>query len=188
MVLLESEIIPMGTPAGDFSLPGIDGQDYSLDSFKDAKVLAVIFMCNHCPYVQAVWSRLVDLQEKYKDKQVQFVGINPNKNPEYPEEDMDHMKEYAEKFKMNFPYLLDEPQEVARAYKAQCTPDIYVFDEERKLAYHGRVDDNWQEAEKVTSHELDEALGALTEGGAAADKVREGEQHPSMGCSIKWRG
>lgn len=181
MTLLESLDIPMGEPAFDFSLPGTDDKTYTLGDFVGAKALVVVFMCNHCPYVQAVWGRLVELQEKYMDG-VKFVGINPNYNPDYPEESMEKMKEYHEKYGMNFPYLLDETQEMARAYKAQCTPDIFVYDEDRKLAYHGRIDDSWQEEDEVTKRELDEALGALSKG-----MRPEGKQFPTMGCSIKWR-
>jgi len=172
----------MGEGAKDFDLLGCDGKKYTLESFKDAKMLVVIFMCNHCPYVQAVWSRFVALQDKYKEKGVQFIGINPNKNPEYPEETIDMMAEYYSKYGMNFPYLIDETQEVAKEYKAQCTPDIYVFDEERKLVYHGRLDDNWKDESAVTSRDLDEAISAVF-GGRNVPEV----QHPSMGCSIKWQ-
>lgn len=194
MALMESLKIGLGTPALDFSLPGIDGKIHALAEYKDAKNLVVVFMCNHCPYVQAVWERLVKLQEKYLfaasagsaagqgSHGVQFVGINPNLNPDYPEESLEKMKEYSAKYKMNFPYLLDESQQVAKAYKAQCTPDIFVFDSERKLAYHGRIDDNWKEPSKVTNHELDQALTALIKGQETSEL-----QHPSMGCSIKWR-
>ncbi len=182
MVLLESLNIPLGTEAADFALPATDGQTYSLDSFADRKILVIVFMCNHCPYVQAVWQRLNDLKEKYADKAVQFVGINPNFHPDYPEETMEKMREYYAQYKMNFPYLLDETQEVAKAYKAQCTPDIYVFDENRELKYHGRIDDNWQSPGEVEGKELDKALADLVEGRTVSD-----EQKPSMGCSIKWR-
>jgi len=170
----------MGEAAKDFNLLGCDVRRYSLESFKEAKVLVVIFMCNHCPYVQAVWKRLVDLQEKYKEY-VRFVGINPNKNPEYPEETIEMMAEYYSKYGMNFPYLIDETQEVAMAYKAQCTPDIYVFDEERKLVYHGRIDDNWKDENAVTKKDLDEAISAILGGRNVPEP-----QYPSMGCSIKW--
>lgn len=182
MVLLESLKIKHGTPAPDFRLKGIDDQEHSLADYKDAKILAIIFMCNHCPYVQATWARLNALQDKYKSESVQLVGINPNLNPEYPDETFEKMKEYAQKFAMTFPYLQDESQVVAKSYGAQCTPDIFIYDNERKLAYHGRVDDNWKEPEKVTKHELDEAIAALLKG----EQLTENE-HPSMGCSIKWR-
>lgn len=181
MTLLESLRLPLGTTAPDFSLNGIDYKKYLLTDFKDAKVLVIVFMCNHCPYVQAVWKRLVGLQAKYFESGIKFVGINPNFNPDYPEETLENMAAYYKKYEMNFPYLLDETQNVAREYKAQCTPDIYVFDSERKLKYHGRIDDNWKEPEKVTKHELDEALKALVEGVTISDN-----QPPSTGCSIKW--
>lgn len=182
MVLLESKNIELGSAAPDFSLPGADGQIYSLQSFEDKKVLVVVFMCNHCPYVQAIWGRLVALQERFKDEEVQFVGINPNvANPEYEEETLELMKQYAADYKMNFPYLADEDQSVAAAYGAQCTPDIYVYDSGRNLAYHGRVDDNWKDESAVTQEELAEAIEDLLEG-----KKPTEAQNPSMGCSIKW--
>ncbi len=181
-MLLESTQVPLGTPAEPFSLMGTDDKEYTLEEFKGAKALVIVFMCNHCPYVQALWSRLVELQEKYKDQGVQFVGINPNYNPDYPEDSFEKMKEYYKEYGMNFPYLQDLTQEVARAFKAQCTPDIFVYDAEQKLAYHGRVDDNWKDEGAATKYELDAALEALVKG----EKPSE-EQKPSMGCSIKWR-
>ena len=181
MTLLESLHLPLGASAQDFSLQGIDGQTYSLNSFGDKKVLVLIFMCNHCPYVQPLWGRWNALQARF-ERGVQLVGINPNTaNVEYEDETMEQMKEYAEKFEMNFPYLEDVDQSVAKAYQAQCTPDIYVFDEERKLAYHGRVDDNYRDPDAVTREELAEALEALL----AGEELSTG-QKPSMGCSIKW--
>lgn len=183
MVLLESLRIRMWESAKDFSLRGVDGKIYTLENFAQAKVLVIVFMCNHCPYVQAVWQRLIDLQERFKDDGVQFVGINANAaNPDYEEDNFENMKiEYAKR-KMNFPYLIDEIQIVARDYEAQCTPDIFVYDGERKLAYHGRIDDSWKDVTKVTRQELAEAIEAL---------LRENkpgpEQYPSMGCSIKWK-
>lgn len=182
MVLLESLKLPLGTEAAPFSLRGIDGKIHTLEMYKDADVFVIAFICNHCPYVQAVWPRLVALQQKHKENGVQFLAINSNvSHPDYPDETPEKMKEYAQKFGMEFPYLLDQSQEVAKAYKAQCTPDIFVFDRERKLVYHGRIDDNWKEPEKVTRHELDNALEALTEG-----KMPSDDQYPSMGCSLKW--
>ncbi len=181
MVLLESSKLEMGSDALDFSLPATDGKNYTLSDFTEAKVLVVVFICNHCPYVQAIWGRLVKLQSDFLDKGVQFVGINPNLNPNYEEETFDKMKEYYASYNMNFPYLQDASQNVARAYKAKCTPDIYVYNADRKLAYHGRIDDNWQDESAVTKNELAEALDLIL----AAELVEE--QHPSIGCSIKWR-
>lgn len=182
MVLLESLELPLGTPASDFSLMGIDGQTYSLKSFKGSEVLVVIFMCNHCPYVQAIWGRLVDLAKKYSDNGVSFVGINPNFHPDYPLETMENMVKYAKKYKMNFPYLLDETQDVAKNYHALCTPDIYVFDKKRELTYHGRIDDSWSDETQVKKHELGLAISSALQG-----KVLNFDPHPSIGCSIKWR-
>ena len=184
MVLLESNAIPMGAEAKDFSLVGIDDETYTLDSFSDSDVLVIVFMCNHCPYVQAIWERLVDLQDRYDPEEVQFVAINPNTaNEDYEEETLDKMKEYADEYEMNFPYLEDEDQTVARDYEAQCTPDIYVFDGDRKLAYHGRLDDNWKDASLVEREDLAEAIDAILD-----DEKPSKDQKPSMGCSIKWKG
>ena len=181
MVLLESLKLEMGRDALDFNLPATDGQNYALSDFSDAKVLVIVFMCNHCPYVQAIWDRLVALQDQFADKGVQFVGINPNLNPKYEEETFDKMKEYFDRYNMNFPYLQDASQEVAREYKAECTPDLYVFNADRKLAYHGRIDDNWQDESAVTKNELAEALESILVGSEVV------EQSPTIGCSIKWR-
>ncbi len=182
MVLLESKKIPMGTPSPDFSLVGIDGETYILDNFKNAKVLVVIFMCNHCPYVQAIWDRLVSLQTRFLEKLVQFVGINPNvPNSDYEEETLEAMKQYAQEYNMNFPYLADEDQSVAKEYGAQCTPDIFVYDSGRNLAYHGRLDDNWQNADLVEREDLSDAIENVLEGREPFQV-----QNPSMGCSIKW--
>lgn len=182
MALLESINIKLGTLAHDFLLKGIDNTMHSLATYKEAKILVILFMCNHCPYVQAVWPRLNALQEKYRQQGVQLIGINPNLNPDYSDETFEKMKEYAQKFNMNFPYLQDDTQQIAKSYQAQCTPDIYVYDQKRELAYHGRVDDNWKEPDKVTKHELDDAIAMLLQGQKPSP-----DQRPSMGCSIKWR-
>ncbi|MBK8550383.1 MAG: thioredoxin family protein [Ignavibacteria bacterium] len=166
----------------DFSLKGIDGKLYSPADFKDKDILIIIFKCNHCPYVKAVMDRLVSFQKKYRDKKVQLIGINPNDAESYPEDSFDNMKLFAEKYKMNFPYLIDETQEVARKYDAVCTPDIYVYDIERKLRYRGRLDDSWKDENKIMSKDLEHAVGLLLEG-----KEIDFEQIPSMGCSIKWK-
>ncbi|MBD3156948.1 redoxin domain-containing protein [Candidatus Peregrinibacteria bacterium] len=181
MVLLESTDVPLQSKAPSFDLPGIDGKQYTLDDFNDKKAIVIIFMCNHCPYVQGVIQRLIALQEKYKKDNVQFIGINANESENYPEDSMEKMKQYAKKWGLNFPYLRDKTQKVAKEYDAQCTPDIFVYNTENKLVYHGRIDDNWQEEENVTSHDLDNALNALIN-----NKTPKEKQYPSMGCSIKW--
>jgi len=169
----------MGTPAPDFSLLGIDEKTYTLNSFAEKKVLAIVFMCNHCPYVKAVLERLNTLAEEFQEKGVQFVGINANDVSDYPEDSFENMQQLP----IKFTYLWDETQEVAKTYGAVCTPDIFVYDKERKLAYHGRIDDNWKEPGQVTKRELQEALEKILNG----EKISPAEQKPSIGCSIKWK-
>lgn len=165
-----------------FNLPGVDGKNYSVESFKDADILVVIFTCNHCPYARAAWPLLIDLYKDFKDKKVDFVAINPNDETAYPEDSFEVMKEKTREWGIPFPYLRDESQEIAKKYDARCTPDIYVFDKDRKLVYRGRLNDNWQEPEKVTSHDLKDAIEALLRG-----EQPKQPQFPSMGCSIKWK-
>jgi peroxiredoxin len=182
MAKMNSTMVPLGTPAPDFNLPGTDNKTYSLESFKDKKVLVVIFMCNHCPYVMAVLRRLINLQNEYAERSVQLVGINVNDIEKYPDDSPAHMKELAEKKQLPFPYLFDATQETGRAYDAVCTPDIYVYGEERKLLYRGRVDDNWQHPDEITRHDLKDAIEAILTGQPVND-----DQVSSMGCSIKWK-
>jgi peroxiredoxin len=177
-----SKGMPIGTPAPDFNLPGVDGHSHALESFNDAKVLVVIFTCNHCPYAQALEPRFIELQRDYLDRGVRLVAINPNDARAYPEDDFAHMKARARDNRWNFPYLRDESQSVARAYDAACTPDVFVFDAERKLRYNGRVDDNWKEPSQVTQRDLRRAIDLILEGRPVDFPV-----HPALGCSIKWR-
>ncbi|MBH25338.1 MAG: thioredoxin family protein [Myxococcales bacterium] len=183
MVLLESDPVQLGSKAPDFSnLPGTDGASYSLGDFADRDVLVVAFICNHCPYVKATAGRLAALQEEFGDQGVQLIGINANDTSRYPADSFPKMKEFVQEYSLNFPYLLDESQEVAQAYGAVCTPDIFVFDRGRALRYRGRIDDNWRNPEAVTERELAAALTALVRGEEVAE-----EQKPSIGCSIKWK-
>lgn len=182
MPALNSTMVPLGTPAPNFSLPGTDYKTYTLESFQDNKVLVVIFMCNHCPYVQAVLRRLINLQNDYSDRGVQLVGINVNDAVKYPDDSPDHMRTLVEKKSLPFPYLYDASQNSARAYDAVCTPDIYVYGEERKLLYRGRIDDNWQHPDEITRHDLKDAIEAIL-----ADRPVNDDQVPSVGCSIKWK-
>lgn len=181
-MLLESKSLPLGTDIIDFSLPDTDGKLHSPADYSDAKALVIIFMCNHCPYVKAVQERLIALQASFNNQDVQFIGINANDWNEYPADSPESMKQTIQDWGINFPYLYDESQETAKAYQAQCTPDIYVFDQARKLAYHGRIDDNWQNPEEVTKEELKQALEDTVVGKKPAD-----DQNPTIGCSIKWR-
>ncbi|MBT6069362.1 thioredoxin family protein [Candidatus Peregrinibacteria bacterium] len=182
MALLYSEMVPLGVQAHDFSLKGIDDEMHSLADYSKKSVLVIVFMCNHCPYVQAVWQRLNEIQSDYEDRRVQLIGINPNAvNPNYPEDNFEEMKKAPEEFEMNFPYLIDEDQSVARAYGAVCTPDIFVYDSDRELAYRGRIDDNWQDEGSVSKWDLREALDVILDGEEVSS-----DQYPCMGCSIKW--
>jgi|TARA_B110000438_G_C15693509_1_gene597840 peroxiredoxin len=182
MALKHSNMGSLGTPAIKFDLLGTDDQRYSLDNFSDQKVLVIIFMCNHCPYVKAVLQRLINLQDKWMNYEVQFVGINSNDTVKYPDDSMNNMKKIVKEKMISFPYLLDETQEVARAYGAVCTPDIFVYGQERTLLYQGRLDNNWQDLEKVTRNDLDDAIQLTVD-----DESVFEDQVASMGCSIKWK-
>jgi len=173
---------PFGWRAADFALPDPDGGIHRLAEFTRAKGLLVMFICNHCPYVQAVEDRILALQREYAPRGVQLVGICSNDPTDYPDDRPENLLRRWREKGYGFPYLIDESQDVARVFGAVCTPDIYVFDRERRLAYHGRIDDNWQRPEKVTQRELVAALDALLAGRRPAP-----EQHHSIGCSIKWR-
>lgn len=182
MVLLKSEKIEIGSQAPNFQLKSVEGQDYSLESFADAKALVVMFICNHCPYVKAIEDRYIQLYRDYQDKGVQVVGICANDPSDYPDDSPQNLLKRWQEKEYGFPYLIDETQEVAKAYDAVCTPDLYVYDGAQKLAYHGQLDNNWQDASQVTRRDLRLALDALLAGEKPAT-----EQVPAMGCSIKWR-
>jgi peroxiredoxin len=170
----------LGAPAPDFDLPGVDGKNYSLGSFKDKPVLVVIFSCNHCPYVKAYEDRMVSIQRDYAGKGVQFVAINSNDDKAYPEDSFPEMVKRAEEKGFNFPYLRDAQQKVVEAYGGVCTPHVFAFDGGRRLRYRGRIDDS-KEASKVTTNDLRNALEDLI----AGREVRTPDTRP-FGCSIKW--
>jgi peroxiredoxin len=174
--------LKIGSTAPDFNLEGIDGKKYSLSSFEDKKALIIIFSCNHCPYVQAYECRIKQIQEDYKNKGVTVVAINSNEDVNYPDDSFDNMKKRANEQKFNFLYLRDEDQSVARAYDATHTPEIFLFDKERKLIFHGKIDDNWQEPNKVQNHYLKNALDELLEG-----KEISVPETFTIGCTIKWK-
>lgn len=173
--------LKIGEQAPRFSLAGVDGATYDLERFAGKPVLAVIFSCNHCPYVQAYEDRLVAIQRDYADRGVQLVAINSNDDADYPEDSLEHMIARATAKKFNFPYLRDASQEVARAYGASHTPQLFVFDRQRRLRYTGKIDDNWQDPRAVTRRYLREALDALL--GGASPKEAETR---AIGCTIKW--
>ncbi len=180
MSLLESCMVALGSPCPDFALPGVDGKVWHRDDFH-APVLLVVVMCNHCPYVQAVDGRINALAREFKER-CDVVGINANDARAYPEDGFEAMRSRARDQGYAFPYLWDESQGVARAFGAVCTPDFFLYDEARSLRYRGRLDDNWKDPAAVARRELFEAIQALLSGRSPSET-----QHPSMGCSIKWR-
>jgi peroxiredoxin len=176
------EELRIGSKAYPFRLRGVDDKIYSLEDFSDKKVLCVIFMCNHCPYVIAVQDRINQIAKDYSSKSFSLVGINPNDEIGYPEDSFENMKKRAKERGFVFPYLRDETQEVAKQYDAVCTPDIYVYDNNRILKYRGRIDDNWKDENQVNKKELRIAIDRMLDG-----KEIDFEMIPSMGCSIKWK-
>ncbi len=172
----------LDAPCPDFQLPGVDGQSYRLADFDRAPALVVMFICNHCPYAQAVEDRLIRLARDLGTRGAAFVGICSNDAVTYPDDAFDKLAERWRRKQYGFPYLHDETQDVARAFGAVCTPDIFVYDRDRRLAYRGRIDDSWKDESKVTRHELADAVEALLDG-----RRPSSEQRPSMGCSIKWK-
>jgi peroxiredoxin len=182
MALLESIKIPLGTVMPDFELKDAFGQSYKSAGLLDQRGLLVVFTCNHCPYALAVWPRVISLARYGKGMKVNTVAINPNINPDFPDDAPDKMILKIKELGIDFPYLVDESQKVADSFKAQCTPDIYLFDKNKTLVYHGRIDDNWKEEGLVTREELKEAMNNM-----AAGRPVNLKQMPSMGCSIKWK-
>jgi peroxiredoxin len=181
MALLESIKIPLGTVMPDFELKDAFGKSYKGSELFGDRGLLIVFTCNHCPYALAVWPRVLRLAKYGKGMRVNTVAINPNINPEFPDDAPDKMIVKIKELGIDFPYLVDESQKVAESFRAQCTPDIYLFDKDRKLVYHGRIDDNWKDEESVTREELKEAMNNM-----AAGRPVNPKQNPSMGCSIKW--
>jgi peroxiredoxin len=181
MVLLHTPVGELGAVASDFSLMGVDDKQHSLADYKTSKVLVVMFICNHCPYVQAIENRLIKLANEFTVTDVAFVGINSNDPVRYSEDNLENMKIRASDKNYPFAYLVDEDQSVAKAYGAVCTPDIFVFNEDRALTYRGRLDDSPRNPSAVKSEDLKKAIVATLAG-----KPVPSPQHSSMGCSIKW--
>jgi peroxiredoxin len=189
MAVTESTMMELGHPAPDFSLPAANpdvdnhgGDQRSLSDYEAAEALVVVFMCNHCPYVKHIEDALLDVAREYQAKGVQFVGICSNDPERYPDDSFDRMAERAQAKDYPFPYLQDETQEVATAYEAACTPDIYVFDDDRTLAYRGRFDETRPDGDEAHGGDLRQALDELLASGEVTM-----EQAPSMGCNIKWK-
>jgi len=183
MAMTASAMLDLGTKAPDFSLPDTPGRVVSLSDFDDAKALLVVFMCNHCPFVKHVLNGLLNLAREYQLKGVAVVGISANDVDTYPEDGPEMMAEFAERMSFPFPYLYDATQEVAKSFHAACTPDFFLFDEDRRLVYRGQMDDSRPGNHvPVTGADLRRALDAVLEGRPAPE-----EQRPSMGCNIKWK-
>ena len=185
MALTESNMLPLGTKAPNFSLPDtVSGNVKDLNEIASkASATVIMFWCNHCPYVIHVQAQIVRLAKEYATKNVAFAAISSNDAENYPDDSPEKMKSHARQFSYPFPYLYDETQAVARAYDAACTPDFYVFDKNLRLAYRGRLDASRPKSGVfVTGIDLRNALEAVL-----ADESAAEIQHPSMGCSIKWK-
>ena len=181
MVLLESQIkLKKGDIAPDFELLGIDDKKHTLKDYENYKGILVIFMCNHCPYVKAKVNALNELFEKC-GRDIAIIGINSNDSTDYPEDSFDAMKQTATEKKFQFDYLVDETQEIAKAYGAVCTPDPFLLDGDLKLVFHSRIDDT-HGSEVPDKLEMYEAIKEYFETGKISIK-----ENPSMGCSIKWK-
>jgi peroxiredoxin len=183
MVKTASTMLPLGTAAPDFSLPNIDGKTVSLRDLSGKKALVAIFMCNHCPFVKHLRSGLAEFGRDYQAKGVAVVGISSNDITSHPDDSPEKMKAEASSAGYTFPYLFDESQAVAKAYRAACTPDFYVFDADRKLVYRGQFDSSRPgNGIPVTGVDLRAAVDSVLAGRPVAEP-----QQPSIGCNIKWK-
>ncbi len=183
MARTPSTMLELGTLAPDFQLKNaVDGQVVALRDFQDEAALLVMFICNHCPYVQHVLSELGRVAADYTPRGLAVVAINSNSVRTHPQDGPEHMKKLAGAEGWTFPFLFDETQDVAKRYQAACTPDFFLFDADRKLVYRGQLDDSRPgNGVPVTGRDLRAALDAVL-----ADEPALAEQKPSMGCNIKW--
>ncbi|HEV8329676.1 MAG TPA: thioredoxin family protein [Nitrospiraceae bacterium] len=181
---MASVMLPLGTPAPPFSLPDVvSGNLYSLNSFAGKAALLVMFICRHCPYVEHVEQELAKLGKDYTGTGLGIIGISSNDPVGYPDDAPPRLKEMAERLGFTFPFCFDESQDVAKAYRAACTPDFYLFDRDRRLVYRGQLDDSRPGSNKpVTGRDLRAAIDA-----ALAGKPVDSNQKASIGCSIKWK-
>jgi peroxiredoxin len=177
-------MLPLGTPAPPFALRDVvSGRTYSLDSFSGKTALLVMFICRHCPYVVHVEQELAKIGRDYRDTSLGMLAVSSNDPASYPDDAPPRLKEMAERLGFTFPLCFDETQDVARAYRAACTPDFYLFDRERRLAYRGQLDDSRPGSNKpVTGRDLRAAIEAVL-----ACKPPDSNQRASIGCSIKWK-
>lgn len=183
MVRTPSTMLPLGTDAPSFELPNVDSQVVSLQDFNIGKPLLVMFICNHCPFVIHLADALADFAKEYQAKGLSIVGISSNDVEGYPADSPELMAEEAKKRGYVFPYLYDESQDVAKAYRAACTPDFFLFDKNLKLAYRGQFDSSRPDSGVTpTGADMRDACDALLTGQLVPE-----DQIPSLGCNIKWK-
>lgn len=183
MARTPSTMLELGTPAPSFRLPDFDGRPHGLDDFGAARALLVVFMCEHCPFVRHIRGALAALARDYLPRGLAVVAINSNDLAAYPQDGPDAMRRESAELGYVFPYLSDASQEVAKAYRAACTPDLFLFDDQRRLAYRGQFDGSRPgNAVPVTGADLRAAVDAVLEGRPVSP-----DQRPSLGCNIKWK-
>ncbi len=182
MVLLESQIkLKLGDKAPEFQLLGVDDKKHTLNDYNNYRGILVIFMCNHCPYVKAKVDALNELHEKYGDK-IAIVGINSNDSKDYPEDSFENMKITVKEKRFKFDYLVDDTQEIAKKYGAICTPDPFLFNSNKQLVFHGKIDNAMKPDAVATEKTMSKNIEKLL----AGEKI-EKDFDPSIGCSIKWK-
>ena len=172
----------LGMQAPDFSLKSVDGHEHSLDAMTGDNGVVVVFSCNHCPYVKAYEDRMIELAQAYQPKGVPFVLINANDPVNYPDDDFEAMQQRAQAKSYPFPYLQDDSQEIAKAYGAERTPEVFLFDGNLKLQYHGTIDDNHEDPSAVGQTYLKDALEAVLN-----DETPPVQTTDPVGCTIKWK-
>jgi len=183
MSLISSNMMQLGSKAPDFKLPDtVSGKEVSLSDLKSDIATVIVFICNHCPFVLHINSKLVEIANSYQKKGIQFIAISSNDIDTHPQDGPDYMAKVAKKEGYNFPYLYDETQNIAKAYGAECTPDFFMFDDKLECVYRGRFDETRPNMGNPTGIDLSNALDALITG-----KEITKDQYPSIGCSIKWK-
>ncbi len=182
MALMYSPDVNTNFTIPDFSLPAMDGNTYSHNDLTDGSIKVFLFICNHCPYVQAIEERIIKLAHSYEDKNVEFIGVCSNDAADYPEDSFESLQQTWKEKNYGFKYLYDEDQSLAKKLEAICTPDIFVFGADNKLSYRGQLDNAWRDASKVTRQDLKLVIEAMLN-----KQNIDFKPVPSMGCSIKWK-